>query len=180
MEARRGVDDVAGDHAFAFLRARVESDDRLARVDADADVEIERRVGLVQFLHGVADGERRPDRTLRVVLVCDGSAEDGHDGIADELLHGAAEALDLRAQAREVRREHAADVLGVELLGAACEADEVGDEDGDDLTLLARGFVFGRERRTARVTEAGALGVLLAARGANRHADSVRGAQPDF
>jgi hypothetical protein len=174
LEARRGVDDVAGDHAFAFLRARVESDDRLARVDADADVEIERRVGLVQFLHGVADGERRPDRSLRVVLVCDGSAEDGHDGIADELLHGAAEALDLRAQAREVGREHAADVLGVELLGAAGEPDEVGEEHGDDLALLAACVVLGRERGSAVVAEARALGVLLAANRANRHAERVR------
>ena len=42
------------------------------------------------------------------------------------------------AQARVVRREQRAHVLGVELLGAGREADEVGEEHRDDLALLAR------------------------------------------
>ena len=44
----------------------------------------------------VADRERRADGALRVVLVHDRRAEDGHDRIADELLDGAAVVLEHR------------------------------------------------------------------------------------
>jgi hypothetical protein len=50
---------------------------------------------LVQLLDRVADASAAA-RRARVVLVRDGRAEDGHDRVADELLHRAAEALDLR------------------------------------------------------------------------------------
>ena len=49
----------------------------------------------------------------------DGRAEERHHGVADELLHRAAEALELRAQALVVGREDRPHVLGVELLGSA-------------------------------------------------------------
>ena len=44
-----------------------------------------------------------------VVLVGDRDAEDRHHGVADELLHGAAVALDRRGHRREVPEHHAAD-----------------------------------------------------------------------
>ena len=144
----------------------VERDDHLAGVDRDADVQVERRVGLVQLLDGVARGERRAHGALGVVLVRDRCAEDGHDRVADELLHGAAEALDLGAQARVVRGEHRAHVLRVELLGAAGEADEVGEEDRDDLALLTPAGLLRGERRAARHAEARTVRVFRAARGA--------------
>ena len=106
-------------------------------------MQVEGRIRLVQLLDGVADGERGADRALGVVLVRRGGAEDRHDGITDELLHRAAEALDLGAQARVVGGEHRPHVLRIELLGAACEADEVGEEDRDDLALLAGGRLSG-------------------------------------
>ena len=78
-----------------------------------------------------------PDGALRVVLVRDGRAEDGHHRVADELLDRAAEALELRAHARVVGLEKAPHVLGVHPLRARGEADEVAEEAGDDLALLA-------------------------------------------
>ena len=85
----------------------------------------------------VADGERGPNGALGVVLVRDRRAEERHDRVADELLDRAAEALELRAQALVVRAEQRLDVLGIELLGARREADEVAEDDGDDFTLAA-------------------------------------------
>ncbi len=84
-------------------------DQRLAGVDADPKLD--------PFLVcPVADRECRSHRTLWVVLVGDGRAEDRHHGVADELLHRAAEALQLRKQAGVVGGEHRPHVLGVELL----------------------------------------------------------------
>ena len=40
LQARRGVDDVAGDHRLAERRPRAERDDRLAGVDRDADLQV--------------------------------------------------------------------------------------------------------------------------------------------
>ena len=48
--------------------------------------------------------------------------------------------LDLLAQPRVIRREDLADVLRVEPLGRRGRADEVGEEDRDDLPLLACGI----------------------------------------
>ncbi len=94
--------------------ARAESDERLAGVDRDAQLQL---VGLLE--HPVADRQRGAHGALRVVLVRDRGAEERHDCVADELLHGAAEALQLGAQPRVVRGEERADVLGVEPLGIA-------------------------------------------------------------
>ena len=45
---------------------------------------------------------------------------------------------ELFAEALVIRPQHGRDVLRVERLGPRCEADEVGEEDRDDLALLAR------------------------------------------
>ena len=68
----------------------------------------------------------------------DRGAEERHHRVADELLHRAAVALELAANARVVGAEERLDVLGVELLGARGEADEVAEDDGNDLALSAR------------------------------------------
>ena len=62
----------------------------------------------------IADRERRAHGSLRVVLVRDRRTEDGHDRVADELLHRAAVALELVTEASVVRPEDRAHVLGVE------------------------------------------------------------------
>ena len=54
---------------------------------------------LVQTGDGVAYRECGSNRAFRIVLVCDGCAEHGDDGVTDELLHGPAEALELVAGA---------------------------------------------------------------------------------
>ncbi len=56
LQPGRGVDDVACDHSLALGRPGAERDDSLARVDGDADVEIQGRISLVQLLDRVADG----------------------------------------------------------------------------------------------------------------------------
>ena len=69
--------------------------------------------------------------------MCGRSAEDCHDGVADELLDGAAIALELLLQPRVIRAEEGSDIFGIHLLGALREPHEVAEEDRDDLALLA-------------------------------------------
>ena len=101
-------------------------------------------------------------------------AEERHHGVADELLDGAPEPLELTAQVRVVGPEQRADVLGVELLGPRGEADEVGEEHRDDFALLPPGPSCGLERRAAVVAEPRGGRVLLAAGGTDAHARRVR------
>ncbi len=130
------VDDVAGGDALARPGLGAELDDRLAGRDGGAHRQLEAFL-LVQLADRVEDPQPCAHGALRVVLVRHGRAEDRHHRIADELLHGAAEALDLAGDALVVRAERGADVLGVGAVGACREADEVDEEHGDDLALLA-------------------------------------------
>ncbi len=110
---------------------RVEPDERLAGRDPDPQLEL--------FLEReLADRERGADGALGVVLVRGRRAEQRHHRVADELLDGAAVALELRAHALVVRPEKRLDVLGIHRLGACREADEVAEDDRDDLALAAR------------------------------------------
>ena len=90
-------------------------------------------------------------------------AEERHHRVADELLDGAAETLELAAQVRVVGREQGAHVFGIELLGTRGEADQVGEENRHDLPLLARGRGHGLERGATGVAEPRAGRVLLPA-----------------
>ncbi len=164
LEPRSGVDDVARDHALAFLRPRAERDECLARVDADTELEL-----CLLVEDPVADRERRADSAFGVVLVRDRGAEDRHHRVADELLDGAAEALELVPEPRVVRAKQRAHLLGIHLLGARGEADEIGEEDRHDLALLEPCLLGRLERRPARVAEACSLRVLLAAARAGDH-----------
>ena len=121
---RGRVDDVARRDPLAPLRPRSQGDDRLSRSHGSAHRQIEVPL-LVQLLNRVEDSQARPHGPLRIVLVCDRGAEDGHDRVADELLDSSAEALDLDLQPFVVRPERRADVLRVRPVGAAREADEV-------------------------------------------------------
>ena len=84
-----------------------------------------------------ASTSSRPARTARSASSswAVGSAPDGHDGVADELLDRAAVAADHVRGKLEVARQRVAHVLGVALLGERREADEVGEEDGHQPTL---------------------------------------------
>jgi hypothetical protein len=126
-------------HTFASLGTRGEIHQRLTRVHGDPDLE----VSLLR--DPVADRERSANSALRIVLARDRRTEQRHHRVADELLHRPASALELVTQALVVRREDSLDVLRIEPLGRRREADEVGEEDADDLALgRARG------RRSAR------------------------------
>ena len=102
-----------------------------------------------------------------------GCAEDGHDRVADELLYGATEALKLPSKLRVVRIEHPAHGLGIELLRLRREADQVGEEDRDDLALLAARS-GGGDRRSTGKAEAGLLGIRLTACRAAFHGSESR------
>jgi hypothetical protein len=175
LQAGGGIDDVAGDDPLPLFRAGAQGDDRLARVDPNADLQRERRVFFVQLCDRLEDAEAGADGALGVVLVRDGRAKDGHDCVSDELLHGPAVALDLPSQAGVVRADAGANVLGVCRLGSCGEADDVAEEHGDDLALLLQGN--GRllgQRRTAERTEREFARELLPAGRAGRHAPSLR------
>ena len=89
LEPRGDVDGVAGREAL--VRARHD----LAGHDPDAALEAE-------LGERVSHLDRRSDGAERVVLVHDRHAEHGHHGVADELLDGAAVALDDPLHALEV------------------------------------------------------------------------------
>jgi len=72
--------------------------------------------------------------------VRDGRAEDRDDRVADELLHRAAEALELVPRPLVVDPQERADVLRVALLGARRRPDEIGEDDADDLPLLTPSY----------------------------------------
>ena len=109
---------------------------RLARVHPDADVDGEPGVVRPARARGLLDRERRPNGTLGVVLMGCRRAEDAHDGIADELLDGSAEALELSSRQAVVDGERPAEILDVELLAHAREAHHVGEERAHELALL--------------------------------------------
>jgi len=95
LQTRGGVDDVPGDDSFALLRAGAERDDRLSRVDPDADLERERCIVRVQLLDRLEHPQSRTHGALGIVLMRNGRAEHGHHGVADELLHRSSVQLDL-------------------------------------------------------------------------------------
>ena len=134
LQARGGVDDVARDHRLAERGPGAEGDDGLARVDGDPDLQ----VASGELARDVADDECGTHGTLGVVAVGERRAEDAHHRVADELLDDASERLDLAPDTLVVRRQHRANILGVELLGPRGEADEVDEDDRDDPPLVGR------------------------------------------
>ena len=133
LQARGGVDDVSRGHAFSCVGLCIELNERLARRDADSELEA--------VIGGkVADGECRAYGALGVVLVRDRRAEERHDGVADELLHRAAVPFELRADARVVRTKIASTSSGSRPPPAR-EADEVAEDDGHDFPLSAGLFI---------------------------------------
>ena len=179
LQAGCRVDDVARDHPLALFGTRPERHDGLARIDADPHLQRERRILIVQLPDRLQDPEPGTDGTLRVVLVRHWGAEDRHDRVSDELLHGAAVTLDLLPQAGVVGADAGTDVLGVSRFRGGREADEVAEEDGHDLALLVyrRLRLRGQRRRTERA-ERELSRELLTARSACRHPRSLRRSGP--
>ena len=170
LDASGGVDDVAGHDSLALLGAGVQRDERLARVDADPHLERERRIGGVELVERLENRQPGPNGALGVVLVRNGSAEDGHDRVSDELLDDAAIRLDAVAKKVVVGPQPGADVLGIRALRSRREPDEVAEEHGDDLPLLPHRDGCAGELGTARIAESRAVAILRPARRAGRHA----------
>ena len=92
----------------------------------------------VQLLDSFEHAQTGANRALGVVAVRDRRAEDGHDGVADELLEHAAVVLDALLRLAVVELQDVAHVLRIGLIRARRQADEVDEEDGDELPLLLR------------------------------------------
>src|SRR4029079_3432798 len=96
-----------------------------------------------------------------------------HDRVADELLHGSAVALENDAQVLEVAAHARTECLGVGRLAERRRADEVAEEDGDDLALLARGLGGRCQVGSACAAEPRIVRVLAPAVRASRHGRGV-------
>ena len=127
-----GVDDVAGDHPLAFGADR---DRRLSREDTGAGAQALDADLVTQGRNGRDQVERGADGALGVVFGGDRGSPHGHHRVADELLDGAAVQLDQSAAGVEVAGEQFTGFLRVALLGGGGEADEVGEENGDQAAL---------------------------------------------
>jgi hypothetical protein len=129
------VDGVAGEEGLPRAGSHVEPHERLTRVDPDAHLRGVAGDGW-QSLHLGDESQAGPHRTLGVVLVNHRHAEDGDDGVADELLHRAAVALHDLAGEGVVATEQGVDVLGIRVRAHRRRSDEVAEERRDDLALL--------------------------------------------
>ena len=114
--------------------SRAAPDDDLARVDADAHLDLAAEELAQSLLHR----ERRVERALGVVLECRGRAEHGHHRIAGELLDRAAGELDLLAHRVVEPLELYPHALRVSIACVRGRPDEVGEENRDELALFTR------------------------------------------
>ena len=100
---------------------------------------------------GLLHAEPGPNGALGVVLVGDRGAEEGEDGVADDLVDPAAEVGDVGGEPLEAAVDEVLDLLGVAGLGEVGEPDQVGEQHGDDAALVGTG----RQGAAARGTEPG-------------------------
>ena len=97
-----------------------------------------RRPSVEETLHHAAlHRERRVKGPLGVILECRRSPEHRHDGVADELLDRPTGELDLLTHGRVEALELHPNALGVFTIGECGRADEIGEENGDELALFA-------------------------------------------
>jgi hypothetical protein len=110
--------------------------DGLAGVDPGSHGEVEARMLLVQLLDRIEHPEASPHGALGVVAMRDRGAEHGHDRVADELLHDAAERFDFRLHPDVVGHQQGPNVLRVRLIRARGEVDQVDEQHRDNLALF--------------------------------------------
>ncbi len=168
LEARRGVDRVAGNEALGGCRI---SRHHLPGVDpgpvgeANAVGSLELVVELGECGLGL---ERGADGAKSIVLVDAWQAEDGHDGVADELLDRRAVAAKDGSHRVEVAAHHLANRLRVECLPELGRALKVAEHDRHRASLFRRGDGR-REGRAAVAAHAEAFGILFATARADLH-----------
>ena len=131
LEPLRDVDGVSGDE---HLAAGAVACDHLTAVDADADADPHLQLPLellVQLGERLAELGRGAHRPQRVVLVQLRDAEDGHDRVADELLHRPAVPLEHDRHLLEEAGHHPPQRLRVEPLAQRRRIRDVCEQDGD-------------------------------------------------
>ena len=168
LQARCGIDDVAGGHPFSRLRPCAEGDEGLARVHGESQVQIRLACS------PVPDRQRRPYRPFGVVLVRHRRAKECDDRVADELLHGSPETLQLCPYARVIVGEQRAHVLGIHPLGLRGRSDQIAEQRGDDLPFVPGRAYVCLQRTAAPTAEAETVRVLLSAARTRQHTSSVR------
>ena len=150
LQTRRGVDGVADDEALAGAGDDVETHERGTRVDADPHLHTALRGR--DDREPVYQAQARPHRAFGVVLMQPGHTEHADHCVPDVLLDDAAIRLDGASSEREVLAQKTVDVLGVEPFGEAREADQVGEQHGDDASFGGgRGPRARRSRTTGRI-----------------------------
>ena len=98
------------------------------------------RMGSSRSADPLGDRSLHPQRcshgALGVVLVGDRRAEQGDDGVAEDLVDPPAEAGHVVDEALEEPVDERLDLLRIHPLGLAGEPDEIGEQHGDDAPLL--------------------------------------------
>ena len=148
LEPRREVRRVA-DRGVVHLEVVADgADDHRTGVNPDPHLQLEaaRGGGRVEGGEGVANRERGAHGAVRSVLVGDRGAEERHQAVAGERVDDALDGVDLAERERHVLLEEIAILLGIHALGERRRADEVAEEDRDELALLER-----RRRRGAEL-----------------------------
>ena len=146
LDAGGGIDQVPGDHP---LTLGVERDRRLAGQDAGAGAEVRRADLLSERSHDGRELEGSPHGTFGIVLVRDRRPPDGHDRIADELLHDAAVAADDLATRVEIARQEISHLFGIARFREGREPHEVGEQHRHQAPF-GRGGGAGNNRRGRR------------------------------
>ena len=139
LQARGGVHHVAEDRVLAVAAHVAHAGDHLTAVDPDPQPKLERVPVAIELAQGgdsLVHGQGGVDRPDRIILVGDRRPEQGHDGVAHELVDGAAVEGDRLGQASEHRCRELTHVLGVEALRQGGEPDDVGEQHADESALL--------------------------------------------
>ena len=138
LEPRGEVGDLSRDHELAGGAGRGH---RLPGGNAHPQLELHPVVLLehrVELGEALAHRDRGAHRSLGVVLVHAGHAEDRHDRVARVLLDGAAEGEDLLGHLLEERGEQGADLFGIVAGGQLGGAGEIGEEHRHQLPFVER------------------------------------------
>lgn len=168
LEPGADVDDLSGDQGLPG--GGVDAHHDLSRVHADADGEPHPVLALQFGVESVEAGDHPAggcQGPVGVVLVAHGDAEDGHHGVADELLHRSAVFLDPGPHQREVPERDRAQGLRVEPPRQGRGSDEVAEDHGHHPAFLGRrGARHGDAGRSAAGAEGRAVRWWFGAPGA--------------
>jgi hypothetical protein len=122
------------------------ADQHLAGVQPDPEPNVEAQVRPGRR-HRAVQLQRGAHGALGIVLVGDRGAEQGEDGIADDLVDPAAEGLDVRDQTLEAPVDQPFHLFGITSLGHRREAHEIGEQDGHDPALVPPQLELGAAAR---------------------------------